>query len=180
MGINQNPKNWYLRCCTLLFLSFLFFLVSCNVVFDNLQEIPRDKALEEIFHNNRADFESLVQMSNEDEKVIRITHDFTWVVGMGLSNDTGQLGFSQERWEKYKTLFRKLELESGITRGNDGGVWFAAFSRGLAVSGISKGYLYSEVKKDCPYDSLDMPEPIKEKSFVCKNLDKNWYLYISE
>jgi len=152
---------------------------ACSFVVDQMKEIPPDSELEVIFRNDRAVFEELVRMSDEDPNVIRIAYDFTWVAGLGLNTDSGQLGFSEERWEEYKTRFRKLQLETGVDRGKDGSVWFVAFSRGLAVSGLSKGYFFSKVKKDCTNDSLDVPEPFKDKPLICKKLDENWYLYLS-
>jgi hypothetical protein len=118
-------------------------------------------------------------MSNDDRNVTRISYDFTWVTGSGLSTDTGQLGFSEERWQEYKLLFRKLNLESGINRGDDQSVWLVAFSGGLGTSGLSKGYLYSPVKRDCQESNLDFPEAVKETTVACKHLDGHWYLFLS-
>lgn len=154
------------------------FFSGCGLVLDQWKEIPPDRELEEVFRSNRAVFEELVRMSDEDRRVVRIANDFTWVSGIGLSNDSGELGFSKERWEEYKIRFRKLNLENGITRGEDGSVWFSAFGRGLSVSGISKEYVFSKATNDCRYDSLDIPEPFKDWPRICKRLDENWYLYL--
>ena len=84
---------------------------------------PRDAILESNFKQHESDLELFLQMSNADNKVVRISSDFTW-----LDNNAAwprpetQLGFSLERWDQYRTLFRKVGLEDGITREESGEV----------------------------------------------------------
>lgn len=180
--MKKETMRVYMIFYIVLLIGPLVSLTSCDLIFD--RKLPTDAELEQRFRDNRHIFEKNVQMSDEDSIVNRISYKFTDVWGKGLSTDTGDLGFSEERWNEYKSLFRKLKLDSGIIRWENGAVRFSAFSKGLAVSGISKGYIYSKQKNpwgevECTNETLDVPAPAYDKPFICKNLDKNWYLYVS-
>jgi hypothetical protein len=139
--------------------------------------IPNDSELEQIFVANKADFERLVQMSDHDSRVTRIAFDFTWVMGEKISGEMKErtIGFSQERWNVYKAIFSKLGLEKGINRSEDGSIIFFY----PATNGLDKGYMFSRKEEDCIHGPLDNLELISDKRFVCKDLDRNWYLYVS-
>ena len=165
--------------CKLFMISLIaFVLTGCGDFYSNFEDLPPDLKMEQMFFANKDSFEVIVKMSEEDSKVIRIDPDFTLVSGEGLSTDTGNVGFSNQRWNEYKNLFKKVGLQKGIVRGEDGSVAFIAFSKGLAVSGISKGYLYSTVDKGCEKVSLDADDPLEGRGFVCKRLDANWSLFV--
>ncbi len=163
------------------------FVAGCSPAVERLgvgdleREIVTDATLENLFRENREDFVRLARMSDEDPTVVRIAYDFTNVSGKGSSSDTGVVGFSEQRWEEYRSLFRKLRLERGITRFEDGSVMFIAFARGLSVSGITKGYLFNRDGENCPANSLDELEklpPAQGKPFNCRKIGENWYLYV--
>ena len=162
-----------------LFLTMAIMGQSCAIYRAFARPLPSDAEMQSLFAQNRSAFETVVGMSNEDASLIRISYDFTFVTGKGPSNDTGDTGLSKERWEEYKSYFRILDLDSGIGHYENGSVWFLSYSHGLAVSGISKGYIYSQAPIDCSGKSLDKPDILGEKRFMCKQLDLNWYLYLS-
>lgn len=162
----------------LLMVIVITHMTSCEIYDDLNSAVPGDSYLEQIFRENKADFEKILRMSSEDAAVTRIAYDFTHVSGIGSSSDSGEIGFSEERWDEYKTLFKKLKLEKGINREEDGTVAFFAFSRGLAVSGLGKGYLFTKRNKDCSATSLDDLELYRDRHFICKKIDENWYLYL--
>lgn len=146
---------------------------------DRVRAVPNDDELERIFRSNREDFEKLRRMSDEDSKVVRIAYDFTWVGDPEPGVDMTQPGFSEERWDDYKTIFRRIHLDGGISRGRDGSVWFDAYSFGLGVSGLRKGYVFSKSPLDCTNTSLDPPKIREGGNRECKELAENWYLFVS-
>ncbi len=159
--------------------AILTFSYSCDIVADLQQTLPEDRKMEQVFRERRGEFLMVLEMFNVDGNLTRITNDFTWVSGKGLSSDTGDPGISTERWAEYRGLFRRLGL-SGLTRGSDQSVWFVTFSRGLGVSGLSKGYLYTRSDPKCENQSLDSPKPFNGKRFLCKALFDDWYIYLSD
>ena len=166
-----------------LILVALLICVGCNIVLDDLRTAPLDSKLEHTFSDHRNDFDTLVRMSDEDSKVIRIAYDFTWVVGEKKSGEMADrpIGFSRQRWEEYKTFFRKLNLEAGLSRAESGEIiMFPAYANSLDSGGIeAKGFMYSRSDEECQEGSLDNLRLREEKKFACKNLDPHWSLYIS-
>ena len=97
-----------------------------------------ERQLREVFTAHRTEFENLVQMAEIDKTVTRIGPDFTWIAGNSKwPRDT--LGFSTQRWEQYKTLFRTLEIQEGILRSDDepDQIVIVAKARGLCTGGNS-------------------------------------------
>lgn len=166
-----------------LLLAITFGSVSCAFVWDELTEMVSDVELVRKFEDNRSDFDRLVKMSDEDGRVIRIAYDFTWVHGERISGEMGgdrPIGFSEQRWDEYKQLFRKLKLKKGLSRSETGSLIFLlADTKGLVTGGLQKGYMFSREAKVCDDQSLDDLEVLKEKNFACKSLDGPWSLYIS-
>jgi hypothetical protein len=151
---------------------------------------PTDAALIEDFQSKESNLNKLLQMSNEDPKVIRIAYDFTRLEdNWGWPRPESELGFSQQRWDEYRALFRKLDLPVGIERAEqkDGVfVYFPVSTRGLGNGhGSSKGYAYLERELTPLLDSLD-DEAVKQfyqreasnrGVTLYKKLKGNWYLF---
>jgi hypothetical protein len=153
---------------------------GCEIYGDMHKEVISDSDLEKVFQENRGDFEKIVQMSDEDSNVMRIAFDFTRVDGKESSSDDSELGFSKERWDAYKTIFRRLRIEKGITRGEDGTIIFLAFTKGVFGSGITKGFMFTKRNTDCDVDSLDDLKRFRGRYFLCKRLELSWYLYLQK
>jgi hypothetical protein len=141
---------------------------------------PSDAVLEANFKRHESDLELLVDMTQADNKVVRISSDFTWLDNNAAwPRPESELGFSQERWDKYRGLFKKIGLEGGITREEHGEViYFILSSKGLVTHGTEKGYAFSQKELSPTADSLDdfarMP---KGQSVVFKKLKDHWYLF---
>lgn len=161
-------------------LVLMIVLGACSTYDDIHKPVVTDDELELIFRENKPDFEQILRMSEVDASVPRIAYDFTWVSGVGSSTDSGNPGISKERWETYRALFQKLDLTGGINREDDGTVAFLAFGRGLSVSGLTKGYLYTIKDRNCTAASLDDLQQYQNQGFVCKRIDENWYLYVAK
>ncbi len=138
---------------------------------------PSDQSLEKLFAANEADFEKLVRMSNEDSHVVRIASDFTWLDNnAGWPRPESELGFSNQRWNEYRSFFSKLGLKSGILNYQPDLILFLASSKGLVTGGSSKGYAYSLKRPEVIIESLDKPDFSKSR-IVYKRLKGNWYLF---
>jgi hypothetical protein len=115
----------------------------------------------------------LLQMQREDAKVIRIAPTFT-----RLENDwswpRADLGFSRERWDRYKALFEEAGVSDGIQKDGEY-TWYFVSSVGLAVSGASRGFVYTEAEPSPVVESLGHCPPRAEVCFV--KLKEHWYLF---
>lgn len=151
---------------TLILLSF--FLSSC-------QSYPLDEVLMARFTENQKAFEALVHMFQEDDGLERVGLDFTY------PEDLDSIGISVERIEKYRELFKVLQVSGGIEgHGEKESIYFYAFNRGLGVSGFSKGYVYSSTIPGLVVENLDFYFKNKEESFILfRELKDDWYLYLS-
>src|SRR4030095_12254613 len=118
---------------------------------------PRDAILEANFKQHESDLELLSAMSNADNKVVRISSDFTWLHNNAAwPRPESELGFSPQRWDQYRALFKEVGLESGITREKSGEVIYFIFSsKGLITNGTEKGYAFSNKELAPTVDSLD-------------------------
>lgn len=183
--ITKSTFNFTLTQFLLVLVAVAFTCTStgCGLVNGLFGEMPHEKALEEKFVKNRALFETLVQMSEADNKVIRIAYDFTWVEGENNAGEMGRdrpIGFSEKRWDEYREIFNQLEISGGLTRLEDGsGITFIAGTTGIATSGSMIGYLYSKVSRSCGHISLDDPQSVSTKSFACKEIGPDWYLFLT-
>ncbi|HEX8774518.1 MAG TPA: hypothetical protein VF735_13160 [Pyrinomonadaceae bacterium] len=156
-----------------------------------------DSALTKNFSDHQADFNILVKMANEDSRVRIIESSF-----VGLDNKDGwppsiylheneawprseaELGFTKQQWDKYRSLFQKLNLESGMKRKHDmpDAIFFTAsmdFSEmdEAEAAVTEKGYVYSP--KGIYYSltgTLDGIE-INRPAIFFEKLNDNWYLY---
>ena len=143
---------------------------------------PSDQAFEDQFLTHSADFNLLRTMSNEDSKVIRVAYDFTRLRdNWAWPRPESELGFSQERWEVYRELFRKTGADYGFQRGEDDSVLFDIYCRGSALGSDCKGigYLPEEPPVQSLRESLD-DDPGKlgyDHGLVYKRLKDHWYIY---
>ena len=142
---------------------------------------PTDSILEARFHQHEAEFDGLVDMSHADLKVVRITSDFTWLEhNSAWPRPESELGFSKERWNQYRALFKVLGLDGGILQETGGRVTYLISSAsGLATHSTMKGYAYSMDELSPTAASLDkatssMPQG---HAVVFKKLKNHWYLF---
>ena len=133
-----------------------------------------EAALRQNFESRKPVLEQLRRMSDEDRKVIRIAPTFT-----RLENDWSwprppeKLGFAEERWNKYRQLFREAGITVGIDRGASH-IFFTTKACGLGVSGKSFGYAYTKEPKSL-VSSLDAP---LSKGIGFVPLGADWYMFV--
>jgi hypothetical protein len=141
--------------------------------------------LESNFARNIDRFDKLRNMGEQDSRVIRIAPDYTWLDG----NDQwprDDIGFSEARWDEYRSLFKELALPEGTVRTEDfpGAIFFIAYVEGLCTSGSSAGYVYSAKAlaptTESPKEALDAEvrkSADKHYAYVFKPLKANWYTF---
>jgi hypothetical protein len=139
---------------------------------------PSDATLIENFWMHEAQFRLLVNMSAEDSQVTRIADNFTQLASsVAWPRPADQIGFSEERWNQYRALFKEIGLQEGIFR-RDGEVLFVYWAAGLSVTGAEKGYVYTTRPVEPVFDSLDqIPVPVKSLQAGYRPIAENWYLY---
>ena len=154
------------RLLSLQLAGFLLVAVGCN------GSQKSDAWMRQHLAEHRADFERLVRMANEDydrTQVIRIAYDFTRTESTwAWPRPQSEWGLTNDRWEEYRTLFKRLSLPSGLERVG-GGVQFTVYGFGMAGEGREYGFLWRETP----------PAQIKTRreEYTTKPFDKNWYRY---
>jgi len=125
------------------------------------------------FREHRQQYEQLVQMLQQDKGIRSIGRSAgDWY------QDAGSKKIPKSRVAEYQTLLRQLHLES-IDRGTDEQIFLNRASFGLAVSGWSKGYLYSEkqLTELVPdTDDVAWQEPVGE---AYRSIEGNRYIFPS-
>jgi len=161
----------------------LIGMTGCDP-FNSNKKHPTDTKLLDVFNKNEKAFNNLVEMSNADSNVIRVAGDFTRLeTNWAWPRPESQLGFTIERWDEYRSVFRRLGLESGFSReSNSNGVTilFTASSKGMTFRGSSKGIAYSDQILSPTFESLEQQElkPANEKhGIIYKKIKDGWYLY---
>jgi hypothetical protein len=152
------------------------------VLADLHRPFPTDADLSKRFADHCKEFEQLVEMAKSDKEVVRIAPDFTWTTSsVAWPRPDSELGFSKDRWDTYRRLFRTLSIEAGILRPwqHRDAVYLLIQTKGLVTGGSMKGYAYSEVPLEPQCDSLDKPEAVHTE--VCfKPLGSSWYLVLEQ
>lgn len=157
---------------------------ACSLAGDDAH--PSDSTLVSNFRTHEGDFSALVKMAEEDAKVVRIDYDFTWLEdNYRWPRPDSELGFSVERWDEYRSLFKKLRLEKGVARQSlpDGPILLLASTRGMVTGGSAKGYVFSRKPLSPLSDSLDhVDQEIRKKNVpanvpVYRSIKDGWYLF---
>jgi hypothetical protein len=148
---------------------------------------PVDQQLEELFVNQRADFDRLNDMAEEDRHMARIAQDFTWHQdNFAWPRPKAEWGITKERWDKYRALFQKAKVLEGMNRQEKSSdIEFIAWSWGLVTGGVIISYVFCGEPKDglshTLFPCIDQKksgekEETGQRSRY-KQLDGNWYLF---
>jgi hypothetical protein len=152
-----------------------------------------DSELIKKFNERKPDFNLLAQMADEDSKVsyisatsIRFGTSISWHEYETWPRFEADFGFSQQRWNVYRGLFKKLDLH-GIDRKDEmpdavfftASIYFSTLDDGPEVAVTEKGYVYSakEIHDSRP-GSLDGVR-INRPAMFFKRLNDHdhWYLF---
>ena len=133
---------------------------------------PSDDTLIQRFKAQRSQFEELVQMTQQDPLLKRVSVEFT------SPDDAGSVGVTPERLQLYHALLRKVRTPLGIVNVHQGTyVTFIASGKGLGISGSGKGYLYTTVPPEPLQDKLDTYASADNVSIAYRHIIDNWYLW---
>lgn len=132
-----------------------------------------EDALRQQFAQHKNIIIQILEMQLQDSKVVRIAPTFT-----RLDNDWNwprkDLGFSSERWDKYRALFERAGITDGIQ--NDGGyIWYYVSSYGLGMSGASRGFVYTKQPPNPVVHKISECPPGKGICYIA--LEESWYLF---
>jgi len=184
--------------CLIVVLLILASGLGTVVLIGVFSSHPSDLVMLKKFIENEADFNLLLSMANDDSKASIIHSHF---VGMEIKGawppviylfenevwprSEAELGFSKRRWDEYRGLFKKLNLD-GIDRKDDvpDAVFFTA---SMVFSPLDenetevteKGYVYSAKGiYDSLTGSLDGIKINRPEIFFKKlNDHDHWYLF---
>ena len=178
---NRCGKRRALRK-TCLFLSLFILFAACGSIFDHSHST--DDVLISNFENNERNFIALVKMAQEDSHVVRIANDFTWLdTDYHWPRTESEIGFSKERWDKYRSMFSQLGLKEGIAWSSDGSILLIASTKGMMTDGSAKGYAFSTKPLSPTFDSLEsINQQIHSGKItpgvpVYRKIKENWYVY---
>lgn len=147
--------------------------------------LPTDADLRARFFRQRRVFQRLVEMSDEDPRVVVIQPNLTRLES-DASWPRSDIGFSAHRWSEYRLIFRRTGADA-LARGRFGrsseGVSIQMYGWGGPAAGVSKGYLYSTTPPAPLVRSLDSPRKLfghSGRGTAFEKLARNWYLYLYE
>ena len=169
-------------------LIFVWCILICCVLACEEKEHPKDEHLIQNFQAHKSEFNQLVQMFLEDESLGRVSIDFTRTSNFfekceGPNSWNGkEIEVSQERLADYRKLFNALKLSAGIEGYCEKDrILFYASTKGLSVTGSTKGYAYlknAPKNSETLVDNLDNYWSPDKKSFTAyRHVEGNWYLY---
>lgn len=169
-------------CIRFILLLVLMPIAACGPSLFSWEDHPSDAELLKRFQENEDIFDRLVQMSDSDSQMWRIDPTWTAVEGNRLQSE---VGFSEDRWNQYRELFKKIDLKSGLTRRTCPGgtvILLTAHSRGMVNRGDSKGYAYAEHPLSPTFESLNRfpyfgQQNAPESGIAFRNIKDNWYLF---
>jgi len=152
------------------------------VMADVRRPFPTDSELGARWQQHQTLFNRLIVMARVDSELVRIAPDFTWTrKSVAWPRAASELGFSLDRWDQYRGLFKNLGLEAGLLqRPQDQPriIYLMAQTKGLVTSGSVKGYAYSDAQLEPQCQSLDQSRGDNRSGTCYKRLGGNWYLYL--
>jgi hypothetical protein len=173
-----KPIVYSMRSTTGVFKHLFFAALLAGLIPACDEQHTSDAAMVKNFQRHKPALAELLQMSKEDEHVIRIATDFTRLdTNWSWPRPDSQLGFSRARWDHYRALFREVGLEAGLSRASNG-VYFTVSTRGIVSHGSSKGYFYAERPPTPLVNSLDdeAQRNHPEHGSAFKSISGDWYL----
>lgn len=144
---------------------------------------PSDDMLKDRFYAHRPEFEKLVVMANEDDRLFRIAPDF-----IGPEDGFADFKITETRWNEYRQLFHTTGVTTGISKDiQPARIYFPIYTRGIVPAGATKGIVYSQLPLNPDLKSLDEAPPNNlyegpdhNHLLVYKQIEEHWYIYYEE
>jgi hypothetical protein len=105
-------------------------------------EDPSDAKLISTFRLHQKDLETLVAMSDEDARFVRIAPGFAKTDNGSWAGSQSKGGLTPERWDEYRRLFAEAGLSGGLNRRYRNEVFLLANTEGIVGHGTALGYVY--------------------------------------
>ena len=163
----EEANKGMIRSITTLTLFILLAITACS------SRHPSDETLIAEFQGHKPQYNKLLEMFLADKDLGRVAYDFT------RPDEPEKFGITQLRLQEYRTLFKELKLSAGIEGyAPKDSVMFLRSTRGLSVSGSSKGLAYLLKPPALVVNSLDDYRSQDRRSFTAfRHIEGNWYLY---
>jgi hypothetical protein len=135
---------------------------------------PTDAQLIAQLAKHRADLEEVATMAQHDSGLQRLAPDFI------RPETPANAGISDERIATYRRLLARAGVAHGILNGDDE-VWFLVSTRGLAISGSAKGFVYcAQPDPDARIVAGELDhEPVPPRGeLVMRHVEGRWWLML--
>ena len=172
-----------MRSCPIAILLLTVLLIGCGP--ENVRDHPTDAEMMDRLAVKRSEFEELVRMFREDRSLGRVGVDFERTANFfeecvgGDAWSAKTIEVDKARLADYRERFASLRLKAGIEGYcKKDAVYLIASTRGLSVTGSSKGYAYLSNPPELQVDDLDSFWSSDGRSFSAyRHVDGKWYLY---
>ncbi len=171
--MNRDRINKFLKAFVLIGGGMLAALVFCLLaIWIALRillvgkEHPSDAQLETLLRTQRTQIDSLVRMIQQDK--------LTVVADDRIRPDSV---LTKERWDLYRGLLDRLEVESGIRQYPTGEVELMISTQGLTTGGSSKSLVLLPKDPTPLLPNLDEPPPGTGSGYGYKKLWDGWYIF---
>ena len=156
-----------------ILMGIIFLFVTIYPFFHE-EEHASDATMEKHFTQIEPQLNQLVTMANEDRNLVRIAPDWTALKDNGQwPRPESELGFSMERWNEYKTIFKNIGSSSGINHYSNA-VYITMTAKGIVNRGSGKGYVYT---LETPAPLVGSTDSFTEEGKVYKKIVDNWYIF---
>ena len=162
-----------------------------SILWIMLPSLPSDKSLRNHFLNHRAEFDSLLEMAQQDKTVNAIWPNEMEMTGPKSDSSyipypPATLGFPADRFAHYQELLKSINAES-LIRWEDGSILLGTGGWGFASYGVRWGYIWlpTPPNKAQTIPSMDnLRQSIKNRSSTeaedftrfCP-LAEQWYIF---
>ena len=159
-------------------LFLVAFASSCGKVHQVFHPYPTDEVLIETLDRNRALFEEIIKLLNEDQGIRRIEMD-----GKVSSHDLTTLGLSEDRRQRYLSLMKAagtLQLERWTWTENKETISFQMWwvPNGPLFGSKSKFLVYKDNTTKEYVASLDPIYASGGDANSSRRIDENWSIYL--
>jgi len=151
--------------------------------------LSSDLQIEQLFKNNRSQFETLKEMVNQDQLIVSFAPNYmrregAFAVFEGRTPTKEESGMAEDRWAKYMMLMRHAKIAQ-IMKGTDGAVYFKIDRESFFNGDRGKGIIYSSRPLKPVFPKLEGYTPTADVTdgrgdyTVFKPLEQNWYVFLN-
>lgn len=160
----------------------VLLLIAALGVFVTVQVLrhstpPSDQALLERFQRDRADFETLRGMLSEDADLAAVYVSGVRRVGKKETEAPEAAGISQARFKSYRTVFKRLKLQSALREGAE--LRFPVDGWGFGADGWRLALVYRESPPSPLLANMDERPSGPGQREAFRRLETHWYAWLT-